>query len=167
MSNEIELLEKIKRKTNVSFHPADAEALKQFRLLGAPEDAVSFFEQHDPTECAEINKVRLLPIEEILFENRECVPGADIQPLGYVVFATTVYGDAFCFATKAVTQSPPVVLVAHDWELDESTLSAKLAELAKPVANSFYDFLRAWVEERLDIEPLYPEWEGDFPTPIH
>ncbi len=129
-------------------------------MLGAPEDAVLFFEKHDPAEYVEIKKVRLLPIEEIVAENRNFVPGADIQPLGYVVFATTVYGDAFCYATNgaADAKSAPIVLVAHDWELDESILRARLAELAKPVATDFYDFLLAWVEERLDIDPLYPKW---------
>ena len=162
------LVDEIRKKSKVPFRYADPEELKQFRLLGAPKDAISFFEEHGPSgDCAEINKVRLLPIEEILglAENSSFVLGTDIQlqPLGYLVFATTVYGDAFCFATNgaANARSAPIVLLAHDWELDESTLRTRLAELAKPVADSFDEFLQAWVEERLDLHPLYPEWLSD------
>jgi hypothetical protein len=122
------LFDEIRKKSNVSFRSANPEDLKQFCLLGAPEDAISFFKEHGPSEdCAEINKVRLLPIEEILAlaENSDFVLAADIQlqALGYLVFATTVYGDSYCFVTKgaANADSAPVVLLAHDWELDEST----------------------------------------------
>jgi len=153
------LIGEIERKSNVSFHPADSAALEQLRLLGTPNDALSFFQEHEPADIAEINKVRLLPIEGILIENRDFVPGADIHPLGYVVFATTVYGDAFCFATlgKGNVQTAPIVLVAHDLEWDEAAMSEKLPELAKPIADSFHGFLEAWAAETLDIEPLYPE----------
>jgi len=75
-----------------------------------------------------------------------------------VVFATTDCGDAFCFDTRAASNSTaPIVLIAHDLEPDNDEIAHEaLAKLAKPVAPTFESFLEAFVTETLDTRPLYP-----------
>src|SRR5262249_5189873 len=86
------------------------------------------------------------------------VPGCYAQPCGYVVFATTLYGDAFCFDTKAgVDTSSPIVLIAHDLEPDNEHMNREdLQKLAKSISHNLDIFLGAFVSETLDIAPLYP-----------
>lgn len=151
------LIDEIKRKTNIEFRPAEPTTIQQFRALGVPEDAVSFYRNNEPCDCAEINNVRLWPITEVLRENRDYVPGADIYPLGFVVFATTLYGDAFCFDLNgAVGTSAPVVLVSHEIDWTNTDTRRNIASLAKRIAPSFETFLAMYEEGTLDIEPLYP-----------
>lgn len=153
----VSLLEQIVRKTGIHFRPAETSALEQFRSLGLPDDVVAFYREHEPEECAEIKEVRLWPIADILTENKDYVPGADIYPLGYVVFATTLYGDAFCFDLNARAEhSAPVVLVAHDLDWTDAEMRKDLAILAKMIAPSLDGFLERYAAETLDIQPLYP-----------
>ena len=108
----------------------------------------------------EIGKVRLCPIQEIYFENGDdIVPGCYAYPCGYVIFATSDCGDAYCFDTRApgFPATAPIVLIAHDLEPDDDRMAREeLAKVAKPVASSFQDFLQAFVSESLDSKPLYP-----------
>jgi len=92
-------------------------------------------------------------------QNTLYVPGLFIQPWGYVVFATSVFGDAFCFDTNSAKSkaSSPVVLIAHDLDWDDEATRSNIAKLAKPIAGSFEEFLGKYVSEELDIQPLYPE----------
>jgi hypothetical protein len=100
------LLDEIKQKSRV-----------EFRSLGTPEDAMVFYGNPELARCAEIGRVRLWPIADLLVENRDTVPGCYAQPCGYVVFASTIYGNAFCFDTHVVSDAGvPVVLIAHDLE---------------------------------------------------
>jgi hypothetical protein len=110
---------------------------------------------------AEIAKLRLWPTADILVENRDAAPGYFAQPCGYVVFATTLYGDAFCFDLRAASgENVPVVLIAHDLAPKNDEMKREdLAKLAKPIATSFERFLNAFVSETLDIEPLYPPFD--------
>ena len=154
------LLDDIRQKSKVEFRPASRGGIDQLRSIGVPEDALTFYRDSEPAIMAEINKVRLWPISHIVVENRDYVPGCYVQPCGYVVFATTIHGDAFCFDTHAGTQTAtfPVVLIAHDLEPENDEMKREeLAKVAKPVAASFEDFLKAYASESLDIEPLCPD----------
>jgi hypothetical protein len=147
-------LDEIKRKTGVAFRPAAAAAIAALRALG-----VSDYRQSEPSKCMEIGKVRRWPIANILEENKDYVPGHFAQPCGYVVFSTTIYGDAYCFDTsnKSADSTTKIVLIAHDLEPENDEMKREdLAKLAKPIAASFEDFLKAFVSESLDIKPLYP-----------
>jgi len=132
------------------------------RSLGAPGDVLAFYRNSEPTRFAEIGKVRLWPIADILVENRDAVPGCYAQPCGYLVIASTTSGDAFCSDIQAASGViAPVVLIAHDLEPENDEMKREdLAKLAKPIAPSFEDFLKAFVSEALDIEPLYPPFDS-------
>ena len=152
------LLNQIREKSKVEFRRANPAAIEQLRLIGMPEDALTFYRDSEPAKCAEIARVRLWPIAQILSENRDYVPGAYAQPCGYVVFATTKCGDAFCFDIRGASgTTAPVVLIAHDLEPENDEMKREdLEKLAKPVSTSFESFLNAFVSETLDTEPLYP-----------
>jgi SMI1 / KNR4 family (SUKH-1) len=154
----VSLLDQIRQKTGVEFRPATETNIELLQSLGVPSDALDFYSESDPARTAEIGKVRLLPIAEISGENRDFVPGAYSHPCGYVVFATTRYGDAFCFDTRRASGvTAPIVLIAHDLEPEHDTMKREdLEKLAKPIAPSFDEFLTAFVSETLDITPLYP-----------
>jgi hypothetical protein len=152
------LLEDIIEKSGISFRPAPGSSVDQLGAIGVPEDALAFYRTSEPSKCAEIDGVRLWPISEILSENKDYVPGCYIHPFGYVVFSTTLFGDAFCFDTNtsASKATAPVVLIAHDLDWEEMK-HKDIAKLAKRTATSFQYFLEAYASGTLDIEPLYPE----------
>jgi hypothetical protein len=156
------LLQRIREKAGTKLRLGPPKQLNELAKFGLPDDAESFYAKAEPEECAEINNVRLWPISEVIAENTKFVPGIYIQPMGYVVFATTIFGDAFCFATDGnyEAQSAPIVLIAHDLERDEIKRE-ELAKLAKPIAPDLGTFLEMFVGEKLDIEPLYPEFNPD------
>src|SRR5262245_10788400 len=92
------LVKLIATQTGAQFRAASKSDLSELRALRLPDPVVDFYARHSPSECAE-GQVRLWPVADLLCENRELMPGAYIAPLGYVVFATTFYGDAYCFDT--------------------------------------------------------------------
>jgi len=153
------VLDEIKRKTGVAFRPGTAAAIAALRALGVSEKILAFYRQSEPSKCMEIGKVRLWPTANILEENKDYVPGHFAQPCGYVVFSTTICGDAYCFDTsnKSADSTTKIVLIAHDLEPENDEMKREdLAKLAKPIAASFEGFLKAFVSESLDIKPLYP-----------
>ena len=152
------LLDEIRQKAKVDFRPASEVDIEALRALGVPSDVLAFYRDCEPAQTAEIGEVRLRPITDILEENRDYVPGAYSQPCGYVVFATTLYGDAFCFDTREASgTTAPVVLIAHDLEPENGEMKREdLARLAKPIAISFSEFLQGFASETLDIRPIYP-----------
>jgi hypothetical protein len=138
------LLDEIKQKSKVDFRPATQTGIDDLRSLGVPADALAFYRESEPARTAEIAKVRLRPITDILSENRDYVPGAYVQPCGYVVFATTDCGDAFCFDIRGASDATaPVVLIAHDLEPENDEMKREdLEKLAKPISTSFESFLK-------------------------
>jgi hypothetical protein len=159
------LLDQLREKSNVDFRPAVPVVLDQLRSLGAPEDVLTFYRHSEPARFAEIGKVRLWPISNILVENRDAVPGCYAQPCGYVVIASTTSGDAFCSDIRTASGAiAPVVLIAHDLEPENDEMKREeLAKLAKPMAASFEDFLKAFASETVDTEPLYPPFDLETP----
>ena len=155
-------IDPITQKTGVAFRPASALTIAALHALGVPEEIVAFYRQSEPSKCIEIGKVRIWPVAHMLKENRDYVPGDYAWPCGYVVFSTTIYGDAHCFNLRAVPKTgAPIVLIAHDLEpKDDEMKREDLAKLAKPIAHSFEVFLEAFVSGFLDIKPLYPPFES-------
>jgi hypothetical protein len=95
----------ISAKTGVSLRPASGEDLRTLAGLGAPETIQAFYREYEPEAEAELGRVRLWPIADLLLENTDAVPGADLHPHGFVTFASTVYGDAYCFDTRAAASN--------------------------------------------------------------
>ena len=153
------ILDQIRQKTSTEFRPASPADPEALRTLHLPEDVSAFYRQVEPVKYAEIGKVRLWPIRNILQKNKDYVPGYCANSCGYVVFSTTIYGDAFCFDTHSAAHplNSTIVLIAHDLEPENDEIKREdLAKLAKPIAASFGDFLQAFVLEKLDTVPIYP-----------
>jgi hypothetical protein len=137
------------------FRAASRRSLASLRSLRVPKPVVDFYASYEPSECAE-GQVRLWPIADILRENQELVPGAYVSALGYVVFATTYCGDAYCFDISAVDSrgDPPIVLISHE-VVSEDTTADDVSQLAKPVAKNLCDFLQKFTRGELDEDCIY------------
>jgi len=149
------LVKLIARQTGTKFRAASQSDLAELRTLRLPEPVVGFYAQHEPTECAE-GQVRLWPIADMVRENRDLIPGAYVAPLGYVVFSTTLCGDAYCFDINVVSpkDEPRIVLISH--EVVGKDITAERAQrLAKPVAGNLHEFLEKFERIELDEECVY------------
>lgn len=150
------VLAEISSRAKVGLRAASPVSLSRLDALGFPNSVRSFYAQHEPSACAEIENVRLWPADEVARENTEFVPGADLHPRGYAVFATTVFGDAYCLDLNGQERSGliPIVLMSH--ELGWAQMDAdEIRRLRKVVARSFEHWLELFAQGRLDIEPLY------------
>jgi hypothetical protein len=142
---------RIESESGTQLGPAAKDALNRLRALGLPSSVVAFYERFEPAACAEIDGVRLWPIADVLEENRDYVPGADISTHGFIVFATTTFGDAYCLDLG--DEPPRVVLMSH--EVQYSGMERReIAKYAKPIADKFEDFITSFIDSDLDQEPI-------------
>jgi hypothetical protein len=150
-----QLLDIIAQRADVALDGAIATDVARLDALQLPAVMREFHARHSPSECAEIADVRLLTIADVVAENRDFVPGCHLQPLGFAVFATTVFGDVFCVDLSVPDAGePPIVLMSHELEWDEMSLNS-VRRLRKVVAPSFVRWLELFAEGALDLEPLY------------
>ena len=145
-----ELINVIAQRSETRFRPASSEAIVQLQTLGLSGDVVDFYRRYEPAECAEIDDVRLWPISEVVAENRSYVPGANLVGHGFVVFATTVFGDAYCFDISE--DGPPIVLMSHEVNYEDMSV-AKIKALRKLIASNLDAFLDAFAAGSLDMAP--------------
>ncbi|GAC1641332.1 MAG: hypothetical protein NVS9B14_22960 [Candidatus Acidiferrum sp.] len=153
------LVEQISVKSKTAFRPASRAELQTLQALEVPQDALTFYRDAVPTRMAEIGKVRLWNVNDLVVENEDAVPGCYAQPCGFVVFASTNCGDSYCFDIRSSNYpaSAAIVLIAHDLEPENDEMKREdLEKLAKPVAASFTAFLESFALESLDTKPLYP-----------
>jgi hypothetical protein len=149
------LVKLIATQTGTKFRAASRSDLAELRALRLPDPVIDFYARHEPSQCAE-GQVRLWPIADVVRENRDLIPGAYVAPLGYVVFATTFCGDAYCFDVNVVSPQgePRIVLLSH--EVVRKDITAERARgLAKPVARNLYEFLEKFERVELDEDCLY------------
>lgn len=154
MPNYESLIETLSEQSGVAFRPASPFELSKLESLGLPESVIDFYALYEPAECVE-GQVRLWPIEHILEENEALAPGCYASRHGYIVFATTFCGDAYCFDIRRGTDfEPGIVLISHE-VVGRDTTAAKLAQLAKPVARSLQHFLELFVHGEIDEQCTY------------
>jgi hypothetical protein len=153
-----DLYREIIAKSKVELRPASHAQLQQLMELHVPEEAIHFYREAEPSQCAEIARVRLWPIKHVIEENTDYVPGCYVQPHGYVVFSTTIYGDTYCFDLNSANSiaSAPVVLLSHEI-FDDTTTKEDVSKVAKKIAPNLSAFLNAFAAGRLDMEPIYPD----------
>jgi hypothetical protein len=155
MTRYQDVVDALARETGTPFRPASPKGLAELRAFNLPESVIGFYASHEPEEPVE-GQVRLWPIEHILAENRAFGPGAYVSPLGYVVFASTVCGDAYCFDLNQLDDSgaPRIVLITHEG-LGEDITPDVAAELAKPVASHLEEFLHKMLREEVDEDCIH------------
>jgi hypothetical protein len=149
------IIGKIAKQTGTEFGPASFSSLSELRALEFPEAVIEFYEQYEPSRCAE-GQVRLWPIDDIVIENRQGVPGIGVHPHGYAVFATTMSGDAYCFNSNKLDGAgePEIVLVSHEAVGEEATAD-EVNRVAKPVAACLLEFLEQFSRGEVDEECIY------------
>src|SRR6202008_241498 len=146
-----ELVTHIAQRSATVFRPASIEAIAQLQALAVPDNVLEFYRLYEPAGCAEIHDVRLWPISEVIEENRNYVPGANLVNHGLVVFATTVFGDTYCFDISE--RGPPVVLMSHEVNYEGMSV-ADIKALRKPIAPNLVAFLDAFAAGSLDMHPF-------------
>jgi|SRR5579862_1766048 len=142
-----------------SLGPASAEHIKRAKEAGFPQDLIEFYAGHEPDPdkiCVQLGQ-RIWCIASALVENKDAVPGLGVSPHGYIVFASTMCGDAYCIDTnvRAPDGRHPVVLFPHD-SIDEYTDLPYIEASRIEVASSLDDFLFKFVAGTLIEEPHYP-----------
>jgi hypothetical protein len=146
-----EVADAIAKRAEVLLRPASDDALAHLAVLELPMSVVDFYRRFEPSTYAEIADIRLWPIPDILAENRDYVPGADLFPHGLVVFASTTSGDAYCF--DICEAGPPVVLMSHELIFADMTLP-QIKALRKRVAPDFDTFLQMFADGSLETQPI-------------
>jgi len=149
------LVDRIAQQTGTPFGPASLSSLAELRALDFPEAVIEFYEQYEPLRCAQ-GQIRLWPIDDIVVENRQGVPGICVHPHGYAVFATTMCGDAYCVNSNKLDMDgePTIVLISHEAVSEDST-PEEVKRLAKPVASSLRIFLEQFTRGEVDEECIY------------
>ena len=151
-----ELYRLVAVKSGVELRSASKDQIRELIDLGVPEDAIDFYREAEPASCAEIEDIRLWPISDVLEENTKFVPGCYVRPHGYIVFATTIFGDTYCFDLNSApsTATAPIALLSHEI-FDETTTKEQVSPVAKRIAPDLAAFLRAFVTGDLDMNPIY------------
>jgi len=147
------LIAKLKEQGLPEPKPASAADLERARVAGFPEELVDFYRQCHPQECIEL-KQRIWSIENALIENADAVPGCALSPHGFIVFASTLCGDAYCVDTNATDDRghQPVVLFSHEVVEEDSPLS-EIQPLRVEVASSLAEFLKKFADGTLSEKP--------------
>ena len=77
----------------------------------------------------------------VIEENTDYVPGCYVRPHGYIVFSTTIYGDAYGFdLNSANSTTSPIALLSHEI-FDETSTKEEVSKVAKKIAPDLVAFL--------------------------
>ena len=148
-----EVAQQISKQALIELGTASESTVEQLRTLGAPQQVLDFYRQHDPRECAQIKFARLWPAKELIEENTNYVPGADLRPRGLFVVGTTGSGDAYCIDLRPGSTNQ-VVLMSHEINWAEAS-DQQIDGHTLMVAGSFHEFLRHFANGTLQDEPLH------------
>ena len=154
INDAIEALKEELEKPDAGGHlgPASEKDLEQAKQFGFPAVLLDFYRESAPDAAdgrVELWKSRpgsgqrIWSVQNAITENRDYVPGAHLFPLGYVVFASNMFGDAHCIDTLHVNDSGdlPVVLFPHDM-IEEGASREDVEQYRLVVATNLEDFLR-------------------------
>ena len=144
------VVERLADKTGILFRGASGFDLSQAEELGFPESVLEFYREFNPESCVE-SQVRLWPLADALIECTEGVPGIYLTHRGYLAFASTMTGDAYCFdrSRRDLDGNPSVVIFSHEIDF-ELMPDERVRRHAKRVASNLQDFLEQMNRESVD-----------------
>jgi hypothetical protein len=168
ISDAIEVLKQELEKPDAGGRlvPASEEDLEQARQFGFPNVLLDLYRRSAPDategrvelwKSRPASGQRIWSVQNAIRENRDYVPGTYLFPLGYVVFASNMFGDAYCIDMVHAGQSGdmPVVLFPHD-VIDEGASLEDVERYRLLVAANVEDFLRQFVGRTLIEKAKYP-----------
>lgn len=123
-----------------SRRPAKREELQHLRSLGVREPVLSLFGAAVLTKVADYS-LRVKNVEDMLWENRNLLPGHEVCPLGFIVIASTCSGDVFAldyYSPPGADGSPSVLLISHGRHWKTAT---DVVANSTRVAESLVEFL--------------------------
>ncbi len=138
--------------------PASADDIRLAESASFPRVLVDFYREGaaDATiGMIEIDQ-RIWSVQNAVAENRDYVPGAYLFPLGYVVFASNKFGDAYCLDTVHPDASGeyPVALFPHD-VIEEGSSLQGVEPYRLIVAKNLEDFVRQFTQRTLITRAKY------------
>jgi SMI1 / KNR4 family (SUKH-1) len=136
--------------------PASAEDIQRAKDAGFPNELIELYRECEPVGYIEL-KQRLWSISKALVENHDAVPGYIVFPHGFVVFASNLFGDAYCIDKNVSNPegNHPVVLFPQDVFDEENPPLSIVQPFRLEVATSLEDFLMKFTNETLIDEPFY------------
>ena len=153
-----ELQAELKKARRGTLQPASEKDIQQAELFGFPAVLIDFYREGAPQAAEGVVQLgqRIWSVQNAIAENRDYVPGADLFPLGYVVFASTQCGDAYCVDTVHADSSGeyPIVLFPHD-SIQEGASLEDVERYRLTVATSLEGFLQQFARRALIETPKY------------
>jgi hypothetical protein len=149
------VLKQISDRCRVKFVPASAAELARLAEIGMPKPYIDFYGKFNPARPFD-KGVGLFTAAEIPSLNLDYRSTDELNAHGFVSFATTSDGDAYCFDPEINGShgDPQIVLFTHEYAFKDYT-KERVRALAKPVADDLLDFLVRFAEDGLDQEALY------------
>lgn len=160
-----ELKQELEKSDGGRLLPASEEDLEHARSFGFPNVLLDFYRDHAPDATdgrvelwtqRPASGQRIWSVQNAITENRDYVPGTQLFPLGYVVFASNMFGDAYCIDTVHIGRSGdlPVALFPHDQFAEGASLE-DAERYRLQVAANLEDFLRQFARRALIEKPKY------------
>ncbi|HSI82340.1 MAG TPA: hypothetical protein VK970_01080, partial [Candidatus Methylacidiphilales bacterium] len=139
--------------------PHELGALRLMQQLGMPPALVKFYSQLNPAGTIEIGRVQMHAVSEMKERNTSAFPGIHLFKAGYIVFASTVNGDLYCFDTTQDKEGADLMhisiqLFSHEPEADLKGMNAaQLSEFGTTVAHHLEEFLAKMLRGTLQTDP--------------
>jgi hypothetical protein len=129
------------------FDAAEEDDLRSLSQLGMPESVIEFYREHSPIETLDIGNLRIWAIPQLLEENQNYSPGAEVHELGYIIIAGNRTGDLFCLDLGPGGDDDPPVVVRLPHDVQVGSQDRNLVEgQATAVSDSFDEFLEGVVK---------------------
>jgi hypothetical protein len=135
------------------FKKPSVEDIKKLESIKLPNYFIEFIKIIEPQSRVFLGDVRLLPIQEIIEENEDYVPGADVYPSGFTVFASSISGDAYCFNMNEINKlgEHDIYFVDHDEDFSEATPDS-IKQITEFISSSFEEFILFEIEKSRNEE---------------
>ena len=136
------------------FRPASPTEIAAAATAGVPKSLLDFYREYEPTESGK-EAVRFFPLERVVAEMTDFVPGCHLSRHGFFGIAGTDHGDVFFVRPQRSRDyvKMPVYLFSH--EVDFSRMhSSQVEEFGTLVADGIPDFLTKAVDGRLQVDPF-------------
>ena len=154
----LELSSALEKAGLASLQPASAHDLELAKSEALPQILIDFYRARAPDAVSGVIELdqRIWSVENTVAENKDYVPGAYLFPLGYVVFASNRFGDAYCLDTihPQISGDYPVVLFPHD-VIEEGVSLQDVERYRLVVAENLEDFVRQFSRRMLIDKPRY------------